>query len=133
MLGFIVSVWPNRPKEQSHPRHVTCRSETSSLCIFLGNSRTERGQNTARRSDDNQRIAILPLDNISSDSRDEYFAEGMAEELISAASRIKGLGVIARTSVIRYWATTKPIVEIARELNVGPVLEGSVRKGFAGE
>src|SRR6266700_4666442 len=80
MLGFIVSVWPNRPKEQSHPRHVTCRSETSSLCIFLGNYRTERGQNTARRSDDNQRIAILPLDNISSDSRDEYFAEGMTED-----------------------------------------------------
>src|SRR5216683_962853 len=82
---------------------------------FLGNSRTERGQNTARRSDNNQRIAILPLDNISSDSRDEYHAEGMTKELISAASRIKGLGVIARTSVIRYWATTKPIVEIARE------------------
>ena len=73
------------------------------------------------------------MDNISSDSRDEYFSEGMTEELISAASRIKGVGVIARTSVIRYWATTKPIVEIARELNVRPVLEGSVRKGFAGE
>jgi len=48
----------------------------------------------------------------------------MTKELISSASRIKGLGVIARTSVIRYWATTKPIVEIAREPNVGPVLEG---------
>jgi len=57
----------------------------------------------------------------------------MTKALISSASRIKGLGVIARTSVIRYWATTKPIVEIARELNVGPVLEGCVRKGFTGE
>ena len=85
-------------------------------------------QDTARAPDDNQRIAILPLDNISSDSRDEYFAEGMTEELISSASRIKGLGVIARTSVARYKGTTKPIAEIARELNVGTVLEGSVRK-----
>src|SRR5438128_3684923 len=77
---------------------------------------------------DGPRIAVLPLSNISSDNRDEYFADGMTEELISTLSRIAGLRVIARTSVIRYKATTKPIIEIGKELGVNTILEGSVRK-----
>ncbi len=52
---------------------------------------------------DGKRIAVLPLANISADSKDEYFRMGMTEELISAASKIRGLGVIARTSVMRLW------------------------------
>ena len=74
------------------------------------------------------RVAILPLTNISSDPNDEYFADGMTEELISSVSRTKGLRVIARTSVMRYKGSTKSINEIGRELNVGSVLEGSIRK-----
>jgi adenylate cyclase len=74
------------------------------------------------------RIAILPFANISSDQADEYFSDGMTEELISSVSKIKGLRVIARTSVMRYKGANKPIAEIGRELNVGSVLEGSVRK-----
>lgn len=75
-----------------------------------------------------QRIAVLPLANISANPRDEYFTDGMTEELISAVSKIGGLGVIARTSLMRYKGTTKPIGEIGRELGVGTLLEGSVRK-----
>jgi len=74
------------------------------------------------------RVAILPFTNISQDQADEYFADGMTEEIISWVSKAKGLRVIARTSVMRYKGTRKPIVEIGRELNVGNVLEGSVRK-----
>jgi len=74
------------------------------------------------------RVAVLPFANISPDQVDEYFADGMTEELISSVSRIKGLRVIARTSVMRYKGTNKPIAQIGRELNVGSVLEGSVRK-----
>ena len=74
------------------------------------------------------RVAILPLSNISSDQKDEYFADGMTEELIASVSRTKGLRVIARTSVMRYKGANKSIAEIGRELNVGSVLEGSVRK-----
>lgn len=74
------------------------------------------------------RLAILPLANISADPADDYFADGMTEELISSLSRTKGLRVIARTSVMRYKGTEKSIAEIGRELNVGSVLEGSVRK-----
>src|SRR5690242_16007581 len=76
---------------------------------------------------DKKRIAVLPFANISPNLSDEYFSDGMTEELIATLSRIKSLGVIARTSIIRYKGLTKPVVEIGRELNVGTVLEGSVR------
>jgi adenylate cyclase len=77
---------------------------------------------------DKRRIAILPFTNISPDSADEYFADGMTEELISTMSRISGLKVIARTSVMGYKEGHKKVNEVARELDVGTVLEGSVRK-----
>ena len=77
---------------------------------------------------DKARIAVLPFANISAEPADEYFADGMTEELISKLSRIAGLGVIARTSIARYKATKKPISEICGELGVGTILEGSVRK-----
>ena len=76
---------------------------------------------------DRKRIAVLPFANISASPNDEYFSDGMTEELIATLSRIRNLGVIARTSIIRYKGRTKPVSEIGRELNVGTVLEGSVR------
>jgi adenylate cyclase len=77
---------------------------------------------------DKRRIAILPFANISPDPADEFFADGMTEELISTLSRIRGLRVIARTSVMGYKGGHKKIGEVAKELGVGTVLEGSVRK-----
>ncbi|HYC26987.1 MAG TPA: adenylate/guanylate cyclase domain-containing protein [Nitrososphaerales archaeon] len=78
-----------------------------------------------------ERVAVLPLANFSQDRSDDYFADGMTEELISSVSRTPGLRVVARTSVMKYKGTTKTISEVGKELNVGSVLEGSVRK--AGE
>ena len=66
--------------------------------------------------------------NISPDPKDEYFADGMTEELISTLSKIGRLKVISRTSVMRYKQTAKSVEEISKELNVGSILEGSVRK-----
>ncbi len=77
---------------------------------------------------DRTRVAVLPFANISPDPADEYFADGMTEELISTMSRISGLKVIARTSVVGYKGGAKKISEVARELDVGTVLEGSVRR-----
>ena len=82
----------------------------------------------ARSAPPRDRVAVLPFANISPDQADDYFADGMTEELISSVSRINGLRIIARTSVMRYKGASKPISEIGRELNVGSVLEGSVRK-----
>ena len=74
------------------------------------------------------RIAILPFRNMSPDPNDEYFAEGITEEIISTVSGISGLSVISRTSVMKYKGGGKDISEIGRELRVGSVLEGSFRK-----
>ena len=76
----------------------------------------------------NNRIAVLPFTNISADTKDEYFADGMTEELISRLSQIRELEVIARTSVMQYKGKSKSVADIGQELNVQSVLEGSVRR-----
>ncbi len=77
---------------------------------------------------DKHRVAVLPLSNMSPDPNDEYFADGMTEELISAISKLPGLGVISRTSVMQYKKQTKSVRDIGRDLGAGTLLEGSVRK-----
>lgn len=74
------------------------------------------------------RIAVLPFTNISPDPTDEYFADGMTEELIDRLSQVKGLRVIARTSVMNYKKKAKKVSEIGKELGVRTLVEGSVRK-----
>ena len=80
---------------------------------------------------DKQTIAILPFKNMSSDPENEYFADGVTEELIIALSRIERLKVISRTSAMRYKTTSKGAIEIARELPAATLVEGSVRKAAA--
>lgn len=77
---------------------------------------------------DVKRLAVLPLKNMSPDSNDEYFADGMTEELITALSSVRELTVIARTSVMQYKAAPKRVADVGKELSVGTVIEGSVRK-----
>ena len=74
------------------------------------------------------RIAVLPFSNISPDPSDSYFADGLTEELISVLSEIRGLRVIARTSVDQYRNSDKSVKQIGNELNVAHLLGGSVRK-----
>jgi adenylate cyclase len=74
------------------------------------------------------RLAVLPFANISPDPKDEYFADGLTEELISVLSQLRDLRVIARTSVMPYKSTSKGVAQIGSELGVDAVLEGSVRK-----
>jgi serine/threonine protein kinase len=75
-----------------------------------------------------QAIAVLPLENFSKDPEQEYFADGMTEELITDLAQIRSLRVISRTSVMAYKGTKKRVPEIGRELNVDAVLEGSVQR-----
>src|SRR5207247_8768907 len=70
-------------------------------------------------------LAVLPLENLSSNSQD-YFADGMTDELITDLAQIRALRVISRTSVMAYKHARKPLPEIARELNVDAVVEGTV-------
>ena len=73
-------------------------------------------------------IAVLPFTNTSNDPENEYFTDGMAEEIINALSKIKSLGVASRTSTFALKGTTEDIRAIGKRLEVSAVLEGSVRK-----
>ncbi len=74
-------------------------------------------------------IAVLPLENLSGDPEQEYFADGMTEELITNLTKIGSIDVISRTSVMRYRGSALPLPQIARELAVDAVIEGSVMRG----
>ena len=71
-------------------------------------------------------IAVLPLENLSGDTNQEYFADGMTDALITDLAQIGSLRVISRTSAMHYKGSHQPLPEIARELNVDAVVEGSV-------
>jgi TolB-like protein/DNA-binding winged helix-turn-helix (wHTH) protein/Tfp pilus assembly protein PilF len=71
-------------------------------------------------------LAVLPLKNLSSDPEQEYFSEGLTDELVTHLASLEGLRVISRASAMQYKDSRKPLREIARELNVDAVLEGSV-------
>jgi TolB-like protein/DNA-binding winged helix-turn-helix (wHTH) protein/Tfp pilus assembly protein PilF len=71
-------------------------------------------------------LAVLPLENLSGDASQNYFADGMTDELITDLAQISALRVISRTSVMAYKGARKPLPQIARELNVDAVVEGTV-------
>ncbi len=74
------------------------------------------------------RLAVLPFANLSPDPLDEYFADGLTDELIAQTAKIPSVRVIARTSVLRYKGSTKSMREVGHDLGVRLALEGSVRK-----
>src|SRR5678816_67598 len=73
-------------------------------------------------------IAVLPFVNMSDDAANEYFADGLAEELLNVLSRIRGLRVASRTSAFSFKGAKVDIPTVAQKLNVAAILEGSVRK-----
>ena len=73
-----------------------------------------------------QSLAVLPLDNLSGDKEQDYFADGMTEELITNLAKISALKVISRPTMMQYKGSKKPLPQIAKELNVDAVIEGSV-------
>jgi TolB-like protein/DNA-binding winged helix-turn-helix (wHTH) protein/Flp pilus assembly protein TadD len=75
-----------------------------------------------------QSLAVLPLENLTGDPAQEYFADGMTDELITDLAKITAIRVISRTSIIQYKGTKKPLPEIGRELNVDAVVEGTVTR-----
>ena len=72
-------------------------------------------------------IAVLPFENLSKEGEDEYFADGMTEDILTELSKIKDLLVISRTTIMKYKGTKKTIKEIGKELGVANILEGSIR------
>jgi adenylate cyclase len=89
---------------------------------------SEPQQNPPLALPDKPSIAVLPFQNMSGDPEQEYFADGMVEEIITALSRIRWLFVIARNSSFTYKGRSVDVTQVSRELGVRYVLEGSVRK-----
>jgi TolB-like protein/Tfp pilus assembly protein PilF len=116
------------------PRRLGAAWRTALLaaCLIVGIGlaamlwRTGRDGAPASASAPIRFIAVLPLVNVSGDPSQQYFADGMTDELISALGAVEGLDVISRTSVMRFKGATTPLPEIARTLGVGAVLEGSL-------
>ncbi|HQQ98382.1 MAG TPA: FlgO family outer membrane protein [Cyclobacteriaceae bacterium] len=83
---------------------------------------------TNASTNENNSIAVLPFVNMSNDAEQEYFSDGITEQIITNLAHIQSLKVIARTSVMKFKKTDKSIAEIGKELNVTHILEGSIRK-----
>src|SRR5881227_3277311 len=88
----------------------------------------ELPKQTASTALQDKSVAVLPFENLSSDKENAFFAQGIQDEIITTLSRIAGLRVISRTSTARYSSAPENLPEIARELRVTNILEGSVQK-----
>jgi len=107
------------------PRHAEQLAAPSE--VVSGHVRTS-GPESAEPHYPPNSIAVLPFVNMSDDAGNEYFSDGISEELLNVLAKVPGLRVIARTSSFAYKGKDVKIADIARELNVSHVLEGSVRK-----
>ena len=103
---------------------VLCLAAGGLLIFNSGGIRTRSFPSSQRQI---RSIAVLPLANLSGDSSQDYFADGMTDELITMQAKNTSLRVVSRTSAMQYKGVQKPIGQIARELGVEGVLEGSVR------
>ena len=93
------------------------------LIGWFGQSTTETVASINEKS-----IAVLPFENLSQNEEDEYFADGMTEDLLTELSKIKDLLVISRTTVMKYKNSTMSLKQIGKELGVANILEGSIRR-----
>ncbi|MGB9435430.1 MAG: winged helix-turn-helix domain-containing protein, partial [Candidatus Acidiferrum sp.] len=94
------------------------------IAVVVGLAHT--GTHPANAASRLNSIAVLPLANLSGDPSEEFFADGMTDQLITDLAKVGSLRVISRTSVMQYKGAKKPLPEIARELNVDAIVEGSV-------
>jgi TolB-like protein/DNA-binding winged helix-turn-helix (wHTH) protein/Tfp pilus assembly protein PilF len=116
-----------RPATPKYPLpSLTWRAIVFVLLLVAGSLVTWKLRFLNRSSPVIRSLAVLPLENLSSDASQEYFTDGMTDELISDLGQISALRVISRTSVMSYKHARKPLPQIGRELNVDAVVEGTV-------
>lgn len=122
LIGFLTLV-PKGIEYDEEDRHaLIALADTAGVALLALDSRLRID------SSSHVRLAVLPFASMSPDPNDDYFADGLTDELITQASRIPSLRVVARTSVVRYKGSSTPLRDVARDLGVHFVLEGSVRK-----
>src|SRR5215468_12227555 len=101
---------------------------TSANAATTGEKPTELFREPPGNSVRDNSIAVLPFANVSAEPENDYFCDGLSEELLNALAKIEGLKVAARTSAFAFKEKRVQVSEIGRTLKVGAVLEGSVRK-----
>ncbi|HXH67726.1 MAG TPA: protein kinase [Candidatus Limnocylindrales bacterium] len=109
-------------------RVQTARDVVNEIRDLTGTLRTSSATSASPPVDSGPSVAVLPFQNLSADPENEYFSEGLAEEILNALSQVKGLNVAARTSSFYFKNKATEMSEIASKLRVANVLEGSVRR-----
>src|SRR6266481_3295742 len=115
---------PAKPK--SVPLSMALKISVFGVLLVMASLATWKLYSWKRPSPVIRSLAVLPLESLSNDASQDYFADGMTDELISDLGQISALRVISRTSVMAYKHSRKPLPQIARELNVDAVVEGTV-------
>ena len=115
-------------KVDGRPFYLQKRNILLALGVIAGILIGTYGGDTFNSSVDEKSIAVLPFDNYSTAEEDQYFSDGMTEVIIANLAKVKDLKVISRTSVMEYKNTTKKLKEIAKELGVAHILEGSIQR-----
>jgi serine/threonine protein kinase/Tfp pilus assembly protein PilF len=116
------------PKARSHRRRLALAGAAAALAIVAIALGTWLYQRTRSFTPIDRSIAVLPFENLSSDKENAYFAEGIQDEILTRLSKITDLKVISRTSTQHYKSAPENLPEIARQLGVAHILEGSVQK-----
>ena len=115
----------------AYDKFLSPTSDSSPESTPLSNASAEQRPSpvtTAVLNPDEKSVAVLPFINMSDDAENEYFSDGISEELLNVLVRVKGLRVPSRTSSFTFKGSTKKLAEIGEELKVDHILEGSVRK-----
>jgi eukaryotic-like serine/threonine-protein kinase len=137
-IAFALSALPGQPVESGpgakSRRGLAWAGAALALLVLAGGvllwqrARKQDARRPQAPASDRRSIAVLPFQNFSPDPENAFFADGMTEDILAQLAKIRNLKVVSRTSVMRYKGTQKPIREIAAELGVATVLEGSVRR-----
>jgi TolB-like protein len=130
ILGVLVLAWYHGEQGRQRVNATELLMLTGIFIIGASSVAMVRGAPAPRQPSAAEAgtIAVLPFANVSSDTDNEYYSDGLTEELISALARVEGVRVAARTSVFAFKNQGGDVREIGRQLNVSAVLEGSVRK-----
>ncbi len=129
LLSVVYSCYERfNPKARSHRRRVALAAAAAMLAIAALALGTWLYQRTRSFTPIERSIAVLPFENLSSDKENAYFAEGIQDEILTRLSKIADLKVISRTSTQHYKSAPENLREIAKQLGVAHILEGSVQK-----
>lgn len=128
----VTSVKPNIPAKLAQiTKKMLSKNKDDryqDVTSFLSDLKDYSGAKTKKINETEKNIAVLPFQNISPDKEADYFADGLAEELITNLSRIKDIKLTPRTNTMRYKGTDKDIKTLGRELSARYIMQGSVRK-----